>query len=256
MRRICATAFLLGSCAALALLTSGQGPRADEAQPPPAPRFRGPVALLLNDGGNSLLAANRRSGSISVIDTGTGKVTDEFPIGKKLSGLVAVPERNLLLAADEEAHELITIARRGDSLEVISRLPIAEYPVSVAIGVEGKQCYVASLWSRRLSIVDLSQFSDGELSKGLRLSKVIALPFPPRKQLLVDGGRRLIIADGFGGKLAVIDVSSGELESVRELPAHNIRGLAVNADGSRLLIAHQILNSLARTTPDDVHWGM
>jgi len=30
----------------------------------------------------------------------------------------------------------------------------------------------------------------------------------------------------------------------------------LNADGSRLLVAHQILNSLARTTFEDVHWGM
>jgi cytochrome c peroxidase len=32
--------------------------------------------------------------------------------------------------------------------------------------------------------------------------------------------------------------------------------MALNADGSRLLVSHQILNTLARTTPDDVHWGM
>jgi YVTN family beta-propeller protein len=88
------------------------------------------------------------------------------------------------------------------------------------------------------------------------LEKVIPLPFAPRKQLLVEGGNRLIVADAFAGKLAVIDVERGEIAAIRELPAHNIRGLALNVDGSRLLVSHQILNSLARTTPDDVHWGM
>jgi YVTN family beta-propeller protein len=54
----------------------------------------------------------------------------------------------------------------------------------------------------------------------------------------------------------VIDTERGEIDAIRELPAHNIRGLALNADESRLMVSHQILNSLARTTPDDVHWGM
>src|SRR5439155_25238700 len=47
----------------------------------------------------------------------------------------------------------------------------------------------------------------------------------------------------------------GEVESVRSLPAHNIRGLAVSADGKDLLIAHQVLNETAETTFNNVHWG-
>ena len=49
---------------------------------------------------------------------------------------------------------------------------------------------------------------------------------------------------------------SGSLRSVRSLPAHNIRGLALAPDGKSLVIAHQTLNPLARTTFDDVHWGL
>src|SRR5262249_40055403 len=45
------------------------------------------------------------------------------------------------------------------------------------------------------------------------------------------------------------------LESTRELPAHNIRGLALSARGDRLLVAHQMLGRLARSTREDVHWG-
>ncbi len=45
------------------------------------------------------------------------------------------------------------------------------------------------------------------------------------------------------------------IESVRSLPAHNIRGLAFAPDGRTLVIAHQVLNRLAQTSFDDVHWG-
>ena len=45
------------------------------------------------------------------------------------------------------------------------------------------------------------------------------------------------------------------LESVRTLPAHNIRGLAVTLDGRTLVVAHQTLHARARTDFEDVHWG-
>ena len=32
-------------------------------------------------------------------------------------------------------------------------------------------------------------------------------------------------------------------------------GLALGADGKRLLVAHQVLNSKGTTSRDDVHWG-
>src|SRR5579871_3433291 len=74
------------------------------AEPQQLRRFRGPFALALVDDGKTLLVANRRSGSISIVDTATNAVTGEAPLGRKLSGLVKVPGQNRLLAIDEGAH--------------------------------------------------------------------------------------------------------------------------------------------------------
>jgi len=115
---------------------------------------------------------------------------------------------------------------------------------------------VASLWSRQLSIVDITANSRGDGQSKLTLSKSIPLPFAPRKQLLVDGDSKLIVADSFGGRIAVIDSRSGEIESVRSLPAHNIRGLATSSDGGRVFLTHQVLNPLAHTIKSDIHWGV
>jgi len=220
-------------------------------------RFRGPVALVLLDDGKLLLTANRRSGTVSIVDTAESRMAGEIAFGKKLSDLLAVPGFDLLLTTDEEAHEAILLRRDGRSLTVVTRVPVAPYPVSIAVDRDATKCFVASLWSRRLSIIDLVRSSDGKDIASLRISKAISLPFAPRKQLLVNSaGERLLVADAFGGKLAVVDPARGEIERVCELPAHNIRGLALNGDRSRVLVSHQILNSLARTTPDDVHWGM
>jgi YVTN family beta-propeller protein len=110
---------------------------------------------------------------------------------------------------------------------------------------------VASLWPRQLTVVELP--AGGE--KSPRVAKTIDLEFAPRMQLLLPGSRKLIVADSFGGRLAVVDTNRSEVESDRRLPAHNIRGLAMSADGTRVLVSHQTLNSRGTTSRDDIHWG-
>src|SRR5207237_438870 len=130
-------------------------------------------------------------------------------------------------------------------VQVRGRLPVGMTPVSVC-PLDGTRCSILLLWPRRVVIA--------EWQPEPRVVKVVDLPFAPRKQVPVQGGERLVVADAFGGQLAVVDLRRAALESVRSLPAHNIRGLGQGRDG-RLLLAHQHLSSLAHTTRDDVHWG-
>ena len=114
---------------------------------------------------------------------------------------------------------------------------------------DGTHCVVASLWSRRLTLIELSQKANP------RVVRTINLAFSPRTQLIIPESRKLVVADSFGGRLAVVNWKDGKVESDRLLPAHNIRGLTLNTDGTRLLISHQVLNSRASSSRDDVHWG-
>ena len=116
---------------------------------------------------------------------------------------------------------------------------------------------MASLWSRRLTFVGLAT-ADGSptLSRRCRSLGTLDLPFCPRELALVADGSKLVVADAFGGRLAVVDAKRRAIDSVRSLPAHNIRGLAFAPDGQTLVIAHQVLNRLAQTSFDDVHWGL
>ncbi len=122
-----------------------------------------------------------------------------------------------------------------------------------------------------------SQIADTTSAEGDWDVRVIRLPFAPRMQAFVSGPeltpqaeegeqspsaedaaadvRRLVVADAFGGKLAVINPCTAKIESVRELPAHNIRGMAVSGDGEQLLLSHQILSPHARADYNDVLWG-
>ena len=70
-----------------------------------------------------------------------------------------------------------------------------------------------------------------------------------------EPGSKLVAIDAFDGRIAVVDPLAGAVESVRAIPAHNIRGAARTLDGRSLVVAHQTLNKLARSSFEDVHWG-
>lgn len=220
--------------------------------------LRRPVALVLCEAEQLLLTANRCSGTISIVDLKQERVARDVAVGKTLADLQATPDGRFFLAVDEAAHELIALRRQGANLKVAARISVSPYPVTVRVSPDARRCYVASLWSRRLTAIDLSLPADGDAT--LTIAKTLELPFAPRLQVLlpeqVKSGRKLVVADSFAGQLGIVDAERLVWEGARQIPAHNIRGLAVAPDGKRLLIAHQILNDLAETSHNDVHWGV
>jgi YVTN family beta-propeller protein len=223
------------------LLSSADTPGTGKA------RVRRPVALVLADDGKWLFVANQRSGSISVIDTAALRPVAEVEVGRRLADLTTAARGSRLLAVDEEAGELVLLIRKGTAIEPAGRFKVGASPVSVQAAGDGSRCFVALLWSQQLAILEPTAKEPHVQS--------VRLPFAPRRQLLVRDATKLFVADSFGGHFAVVDVPRGDVESVRELPAHNIRGLALAPDGEHLLMAHQMLSSQASSTFDDIHWG-
>jgi YVTN family beta-propeller protein len=205
------------------------------------------VALALVDRGARLLVANQHSGSLSILETAGPRLAVELPVGRRLTDLAATADGNTLVVTDEQANEIVLLSRHQSTWEVSGRLAVSPSPVSVHLLPDGSHCTIVSLWSRRVTLV--------ELAPRPRVVRTISLPFPPRGQLLLPGGQKLLVADAFGGRLAVVDIQRGAVDSVRSVPGHNIRGLALSRNGEQVLLAHQMANGLSRTTYDDVHWG-
>lgn len=216
---------------------------ATAAESAPA-RFRRPGALALSENGAWLYVANQRSGTISVIETAQHQVTAEHAVGQRLADLAAMPDGKHLLAVDEAAGELIVLFQGGSQVEVRGRLAVGRTPVSVC-ALDARRCSILLRWPRRVVIA--------EWQPAPRIIKTLDLPFAPGRQIAVQEGERLVVADAFGGQLALVDTRRAVVDSIRSLPVHNIRGLAFH-DG-RLLLTHQHLSALAPTTRDDVHWG-
>lgn len=220
------------------------------------PRSRQPSALALSRDGGRLFVANRRSGSLSVIDTRAGKLVSEHDLGQGLSDVAALPDGRHLLAVDQAGGALLLVQWGDGAARVVARLDVGPDPSCVAVQPDGSTCFVSVTGARRLVAVALAGLDAADPPRpALKPGWGCDVPFAPRNLALVRGVDRLVAADAYGGRLAVVDPTGGTLEAVRQIPAHNIRGLCVSPDGKTLVVAHQVLRRLARTSFEDVHWG-
>ena len=244
------TLLLAGLAAGLAS-AGADGPGLDGSEAKEA-RLRQPVALAASPDGARLFAANRRSGSLSVIDLKGGRVLAEHDVGRGLADLAPLPDGRLL-AVDREGDALLILKVVDETVTVESRLQVARDPASILVAPDGSRCVIASTASHQLSVITLTSDRDHRLAPGP--ARTIPLPFAPRLMAWAEPGSRLVACDAFGGRIAVVDPGHDAPESVRSIPAHNIRGVARTPDGRSLVVAHQTLNRLARTSFEDVHWG-
>jgi YVTN family beta-propeller protein len=226
---------------------AGDGP-AESGLLTAAARLRRPQALALSPNGLYLYVANR-CGSISAIDVQRASLIAEQDVGERLSDLRPLGQ-DQFLATDEQAHEVLWLLLDGPRIEVLGRTPVSPYPVSVLVDRQSSAAYVASLWSRRLTRLDVPE------GAAPAVRDWIDLEIAPRCQLKPAGGNQLLVADSFGGRLAIVDCQTFTLQTIRAFPGHNIRGLGTSAEGRMLVIAHQMLNDLAHTVQNDVHWGL
>lgn len=199
------------------------------------------------------VVTGNRNGTLSVVDLVQRKVVLEHRGGKQLSDLQPL-SGDTFLAADEAAHELLLLSVSPTAVQVQARARVSPYPVSVRASSDGRWASVASLWSRRLTLlsVDTSKQSGSKLS----VRWEIDLPFAPREQLILPGDAQVIVFDSFGGRFAVVELASGKIALQREFPGHAVRGLVLSPDRQMLLASHQMLNPHAHVNRSDIHWGL
>jgi mono/diheme cytochrome c family protein len=198
------------------------------------------------------LIANRRSGTISRMPWGSGTIATEVAVADLLSDLAYFPKHEIVVAADEQTSELVVLRWLDGQLNPVARHPVEVAPVSLLSTSDATSFTVASLWSHRLSKWTIE---GDRASATVRQAGVLDLPFAPRCQCLCPDGRHIVVADAYGPELAVVQLEPLRLRSVWRIPGHNLRGLAVSADGKELMIAHQMLNDFIPTTRDHVFWG-
>jgi mono/diheme cytochrome c family protein len=192
----------------------------------------------------ALAVACERSGSVFLVEQ--GRIKAERTVGQRLVDIIWSPPLQRVIAVDASAGELIMLARKDGKLVENGRIRVSDDPQSVV----GFSNYLISVsrWSRKLDVV---VYQGGE---HFILERSLELPFAARQCVLLPDGH-VLVADAFGGQLALVDFRQRRIVWQREIHAHNISALAWDHDNNRLLIAHQILNSRLPVDFDNVQWG-
>ena len=213
------------------------------------PALRRPVALGIY--GEWLLCGNRDSGSVSLVDLDLLEVRSEYRIGPGLGDLESTGTGALV--TDPVTGRLLSLSLDEGKLKTTAMVPVIGAPQDIAVAQSGKSCSVASPWNRQVTLVELDEIEGGQV----RMVKTaeVRLPFAPGLQVFCRNDTLLVVADAFGGNLALVDPQDGKLLGTRVIEAHGIRGLVASQDGKSLYLSHQRIEGSVPTTRNRVFWG-
>jgi hypothetical protein len=210
------------------------------AEPNLPTHARSPITAALVAGDRRLVVANQRSGTLSLIDCEKLEVIGEIPIGERLSHLVALDDRRLLVT-DEVANELIAVEYRDDTLVVRSRSRTGHAPARLAANSKVNLAIVSFPWARQVDVVAIDW---NPAAVTLCRRQRVRLNFSPGELAITSEGSAVVV-DAFGGHLAIADHLSilpsdpNSFREVSRLPTHNMCGLTLSRDETGFaLLAH------------------
>jgi YVTN family beta-propeller protein len=232
MRRSALTrATLAMTSAALALLVTAalaDKPKGDESSRAAEPH-RSPIALALSDDGTRLLTANQTAGSVSLVDTESGKVLAESDTGERPAGVALAKDGKRGAVTHWFGYDMAILEVGPSTLKVTSRVEVGPEPRGVVIGPDGKTAYVAVGVSNEVVRVDLDKHAiTGRVTVGRE----------PRGIAITPDGKRLLVGNARSRDVTLIETGPFKVERTLPILGDNLRQVAVNHDGSMGYVAN------------------
>lgn len=241
---------VLSGCVVLALAVWLSGDEQEQVKPTRRLRsqVRRPIALAVL--GERLFVANRQSGSLSVIDRASGTILSEHPIAGQIADVVSLPGTESLLVLDDEPPRLwkVTWDNALPVVELLAELPFAAS--KLVVDERHQRIVLTAKWAHRVLALQTDK-----TFKRIVQTETVKLPFAPLELLLLPKEQKLLVAEAFGNRLAVLDALGKTVLKGHAIEGHNIRGLALAPDGKSVLIAQQQIPHKAVASFDGVHWG-
>ncbi|MEP7012980.1 MAG: alpha/beta fold hydrolase [Acidobacteriota bacterium] len=174
--------------------------------------------------GNRAFVANIGSGSVTVIDLGTGQKLKDIPTGAGAEGIAFRPGTREVWVTNREADTLSVID--ADRLTVIATVPCSGYPIRIAFSPRGLRALVTATKSGEVVAIDPVRKRE-TLRKKLDLSVVaeakdrlfgdrFANSPAPVGLLFAPSGRRAYVAATQSDRVIEIDTESLDVVRVIE----------------------------------------
>jgi YVTN family beta-propeller protein len=109
------------------------------------------VEVAFSRDGAQAYVANAGSGSLSVIDTDTHRVTRQIPAGRSPVAVAVTKDGKAAYVADEVGTQVLAIATDSGKATAVN---VGAGPFDVAIGPDGRYAYSADLGPGNVSVID------------------------------------------------------------------------------------------------------
>jgi YVTN family beta-propeller protein len=116
-----------------------------------------PEAIDLAPDGKELWVGQNADGNISIIDTATNKVKENFKIAQQPIRVKFTPDGKRVLVSDPQTGILCVVdaATRNE----IKRIEVGETPVGILITPDGRRAFVATMQANRVAVINLDDYS-------------------------------------------------------------------------------------------------
>ena len=101
-----------------------------------------PCAVAANPRSNTVYVANYADGSVTVLDTATGRATATIPVGEHPQALAVDAQRNLVYVANTFSNTVTIID--GEHRKAVATLPAGKAPYALAVDPGSSRLYVAN----------------------------------------------------------------------------------------------------------------
>ncbi|MGZ3335331.1 MAG: YncE family protein, partial [Isosphaeraceae bacterium] len=207
---------------------------------------RSPLALALSSDGSRLLVANQTAGSVSLLDTASGKVLHELATGDKPAGVAISSDGTRGVVTHWFGYDLALLKIDHDRMTITGRVEVGPEPRGVVLDQGGKTAFVAVGAANEVAKVDLET---------MRVSARVAVGREPRGLALSPDGSILLVGNARSQEVSVISTRSLGVFRTIPIEGDNLRQVAISADGKRGYIANMKNRGFATTSNNiDLGW--
>lgn len=196
-----------------------------------------PAASLCAD---TLIVANKAEATVSLVDTGTGKVAATLPVGQGPHEVAVSPSGKLALIAnygnrEKEGSSLTLIDVPG--AKVVKTIDLGEYrrPHGI-VWIDERRVLVTAEVNQALLEVDIQSGQvAGAAKTGQQASHMVAL---------APGASRAFVANLASGSVTAIDLK--DRKKLADIPTgQGAEGIAVTPDGKQVWVSNRAVDSVS-----------
>ena len=215
-----------------------------------------PMAICVSPDGNFVFFGNQRRSSLTVVEMRTLEARQLPGDWNVLTDIAASPSTGQLMVVSDSPPQITGLALDFGVVKQTITNALPGDPAKLAISQDGGYVCISMTWKHAVFLIELVNGNLPTSPSGQCLpGQLIQLGFQPKELLPLPDGR-FLVADAFGGNLAVVDSIQAKVVASHKIIGHHIGGLARDDSTQTIAISHQRLSANARTTRDDIHWGL